>query len=432
LHAVPDQRTPSHAKPAICLALLALGVGALGCGSSHGVQRGTSAKASSAPAPATSTAPGLIQPVSQRAPEVPLPQGAGARRTIATVGNQKISAAEVERFMQVKRSGAPVPDPPSYKACIAGLKAGKPQLGEAVLHQSEAQLTQICKVRFQDQVSNALARAIHNRWLLGEAAEEGIKVSDREVQAEIAASKRAFHSNAKFEAYLKTTGQSLGEVELEGRLNLLFERIFKRIESKEHSPGRAEVAAYYAAHPQQFTIPEGRDVRIVRTSTAASAARVMQELRSGKSFAAAALELSAIGQPVKTKNGEVRDLIRENYQEPALRNAIFSTQPGRLTGPIQVIAAHRTIASETNSGYFIFEVRRIVPAHETPLAQLRGALTQELVEQRKKQAVASFTRAFKHRWAARTDCRPGYVVTAFCSRFKQSKAEVAAEDPYSL
>jgi hypothetical protein len=334
--------------------------------------------------------------------------------------------------MYVKRTDAPVPDPPTYTACIAGLRAGKPSLTPSVTGAGEAKLIGICKERYQRQLSNALDAAMHNLWLLGEAKEQGIRVSAREVDEEIEEAKKSFHTDAEWQAYLKGNSQTIGELRLESKINHITNAIFKHVRTRSgEAEAGASAARYYASHRRQFTEPEGRDVRIVRAATAASAARAISELRSGKSFASVAGELSAIGQPVKANHGEVLDLKPETYQEPALAKAIFSAKLNRLYGPISVSAAHLTIAPETNSGYFIFEVRKVIPSHLTPLSQVKDALAEQISEAERKKSVSSFVKAFRLKWTQRTDCKPGFVVH-FCRQFKPSKSEEAAEDLFSL
>jgi foldase protein PrsA len=267
---------------------------------------------------------------------------------------------------------------------------------------------------------------VHDR----EAAEEGIKVSDREVEQELTQGVKEYGGRGKFEAYLKGVKQTLPELKAELKVNKTADAIFKRIEEKNHAAATAEVSSYYTEHPQQFTTPAGRAVRIIRTATAASAATAKRELLAGKSFAQLAKELSAIGQPITARHGEVANMKPHLFLEQALNDAIFSAHLGRIYGPIKVTAHHKTIAPETNSGYFIFEVRALVPAHRTPLYEVKSALAKQLTQQQKSQNLAAFVKAYRSRWKARTDCRPGYVLTWLCRQYKPKAGE--AQDPYTL
>jgi foldase protein PrsA len=362
-----------------------------------------------------------------------LPRGASASQVIASVGEEKITAAQVAHIMQVKnaRTGAPLPDPPRYSACIANLKATTAEAPAGTPPQSEAQLEHTCVGQYEEQLGAALSFAIHGHWLLGEAAEEGIKASEGEVLKELEASKKALGGGEKFEAYLKSSGQSLAELKSEIRLNILSDGIFAIIAKKNHAAAGAEVARYYAEHAQQYSVPQGRDVRILRTATEPSVLRAKEQIESGQSFASVAGAIPAIAQPLGAKHGEVKDLTPGFYEEKELNDAIFSAPLNRLLGPIKLTARHRTIAPETNSGFFLFEVKRIVPERRIPLAKVEATIATQLTQQQKQQNLASFIRAFKRKWTARTDCRPGFVIVRYCKQFKPTKAS-EAEDAYEL
>jgi foldase protein PrsA len=413
------------------VACLALGVSSCG-GGAQTKQASEAAHASS-----TSSSTSAVPAPWRSAQNVLLPSGPSAGQTVASVAGQPISAAEVRDVMVLKSPLGPVPDPPSYSACIADLKVHPEKTAQPVRAPgsppaSAAELRHTCEGRWAEQLVAGFSAVIHQHWLIDEARERGITVSAAEIDHEIRESKKILGSSAKWEAFLKGSGQSHAEIRHASKLNIITSKLFERAAHKVQAPDGAKISHYYAAHKQQFTIPEGRDVRIVRTTTAAAAANVKQELQSGKSFASVAKELSAIGQPLGASNGEVRDLRPGIYQEPALNNGIFSAHQRRLYGPIHIIAPHKTIAGETGDGFFIFEVRHVVPERLTPLAQVRGAIAGQLAKQIRLQTLRSFSKAFKAKWRARTDCRPGYVIVAFCKQYKGTKETEAQEDPYTL
>jgi foldase protein PrsA len=428
------------ALPAAAAVLALLSLALVACGSSREKKQAGTGKSTAAQAsPGTTTSQAQLAQASEKANDNPatilLPSGPAAKQPLATVAGQPVSAAEVSRLLGVGASaGEPVPDPPEYTACIAGLKQGaaaKAAPGSAVKEESPAQLRHSCQYHYEQRLTSALGRAIHNRWLLGEARELGVHVSAREVRQEFDLSKKSFKTQAEFDAYRKQSGQTIPQMMLEIKLGKLADAIFKIAKSKDHPATPGEVAAYYHAHKQQFTVPEGRHIRIVRTATEASALKALQELKAGKSFASVAAELSAIAQPITAKHGEVKNLKPHTYEEKALNDAIFSARPNRLYGPIKLTAQHKTIAPETNTGYFIFEVKGVVPGRSVALSKVSASIAQQLTTLHKNQNLASFVIAFRRKWTARTDCRPGYVIVNFCKQFKQPKG-AGSEDPYRL
>jgi hypothetical protein len=333
---------------------------------------------------------------------------------LAHVAGVPITFASVQQQMVLKSPQTPLPDPPAYSACIARVKGTQAGLGR-----SEAKLKEVCQQSYEQIFQAALSAAIHNQWLIGEAAEEGIHVSSGEVQKEFAQSKKQFRTEAEFATYRKSSGQTISEMLFEIKLGKLVNGIFKNIEGKERPVTEATVAAYYRAHQSQFTIPEGRTLRILRTTTEAAALRARQQLKAGKSFASIVAELAGIGQPITAKDGEIEDLLPGVFGEKVLNDAIFSAQPGRLYGPVRVASVRRTIAPESDSGFFLFEVLRKVPAHSTALSQVKASIHEELFKAEKERTVSSAIAQIKAKWKARTDCEPGFVVKN-CKQYEGS------------
>jgi foldase protein PrsA len=334
------------------------------------------------------------------------------------VGSVPIHFATITHFMVMKNNGEPVPDPPSYSACVARRKAAAAAKAlEGAPQQSEAQLKEGCQKAYRELFEHSLSAATHNVWIAGEAREEGIHVSRGAVLHEFALSSGSFKTKAQFKAYLKSTGQTVAEMQSEIKLGKVSDEIFRRIKAKAHPATKADVAAYYAAHRQKYAIPEGRDVRILRTTSRASALNVVKELKSGKSFAQLAKQLSAIGQPIEAEHGLVKDLLPGVYEEKPLNDAIFSAKLNQLYGPLELKAAHKTIAPETNSGFFIFEVIKTIAPKQTPLGAVRNSIAEELTKADAEKTLSTAIAAIRAKWTARTDCAPEYVVRN-CRQFK--------------
>ena len=409
------------------------------CAGSHPKARTSSAARTSASSTQATQPAGLASASISNANDpatIILPSGAQAAQTVlASVAGEPITAAEVRTIMQRKSTNVALPDPPQYTACSERLRreatAQASPEAKALSGKSQAQLVGICRERYEAVLRAALATAIHTRWLLGEARRDAVHVSSRAVAQEFQASKKNFASNSEFESYLKDSKQSVALMKYEIKLGKLTDGLFAKAASHDHPISAGEVAAFYAQHKASFAIPAGRRVRIVRTSTEASAQRALGELRSGRSFATVAKELSAIGQPITAKNGEVKDLKPHVYEEKPLNDAIFNAKHNRIYGPLKITATHKTIPSETNSGFFIFEVKGTVAGHQIPLSQVKVSIAKQLAAQQKQRHLAAFVIAFRRRWTAQTDCRAGYVLVNNCRQYKQPKGAVE-EDPYTL
>jgi hypothetical protein len=337
-------------------------------------------------------------------------------KVLATVGRTPITLGAVERLMVQANAPTPVPDPPSYSACVAQLRAEPPRSGISPATQSDAQLKRACHQHYEELLQAALRTAIHNQWVVGEATEEGVRVSQPEIEHEFDVSRRSFGTDAKFEAYRKGTKETIADMMFELKLTQLTDKILRKVREKESVIDDAAVARYYDSHRQQFAIPQGRAVRIVRTATRGSAQKVKKELQSGKSFASVAKELSAIGQPLGAKSGEVADLKPGIFEEKNLNDAIFTARLNHLYGPFELTASHKTIAPETNTGFFLYEVTHVIPGNQKPLTQAKSAIAAELTAAQKTKTLATFITAYRRKWKARTNCQAGYVVK-FCKQF---------------
>ncbi len=354
---------------------------------------------------------------------------------LARVQGKPITFAQVAHRMAIIDAGQPLPDPPRYSACIARLKAEAqkpPQPGkESLAGKSEAQLKEACQLSYENLLQEALNSEIHAQWVLGAGAEAGLHVSEAEVRREIAQGQHQFKSKAEYEAYLQASGQSPADLILQSRINKLTEALFQRIKARIQHPTQADVLAYYDAHlASKYTIPEGRRIRILRTVTQAAAEHAKQQLKAGRSFQSLVAELSTVAQPLGAKNGEVADLVPNYYEEKALNDAIFSAKPHRLEGPVQVIAKHVTIAPESGSGSYVFEVLNSVPSRKIPFAQVKDAIAEELLKANQEETLKSGVAAIKARWKAKTTCIEGFIVKD-CSEFKGS-GEAIPQDPFTL
>jgi foldase protein PrsA len=77
-------------------------------------------------------------------------------------------------------------------------------------------------------------------------------------------------------------------------------------------------------------------------------------------------------------------------------------------------------------GYYVFEVKRVIPAEQKPLSQVEASIRQTLPAALYQSALGAFVASWRKRWRARTDCEPGYVVS------RCNGATPEAEGPYDL
>jgi foldase protein PrsA len=336
---------------------------------------------------------------------------------VVQVGSNPITKAAFEHWMSVASSSSTgattgakpaVPVPPSYTACIAGLKAAaaKPVKGQAP--PTEATLKTQCETQYKTLQQEVLGFLISSEWVIGEGSSLGVTVSDKEVKAQFEKIKsQQFPKPADFEKFLKTSGQSVSDLLLRVKLNLLSSKIQQKIAKGKGTVTKAEIAKYYKENPTRFGTPEKRSVEIILTKAEAAAKSAKKEIESGKSFASIAKKVS-IDPTSKTKGGVLPEVIK-GQEEKSLDTAIFSAKAKVLSGPVK-----------TPFGYYVFEVLSSKAGSQQTLAQAESSIKQQLTATQQQTALSKFVKEFKKKWTAKTDCRAGYVVTD-CKQYKAPK-----------
>ncbi len=305
-----------------------------------------------------------------------------------------------------------VPVPPKYTACIAQAEtAAKATKGAKTPSQKE--LKSQCETQYKSLQSEVLGFLISSSWVLGEASSLGVKVSDKEVKKQFEKIKtQQFPKAAEFQKFLSTSGQTVSDLLLRVKLNLLSSKIQQKIVKEKSKVTQAEIAKYYKENPKRFGVAEKRDLLIILTKTEAQAKAAKAEVESGKSFESVAKKVSI--DPTSKSNGGKLPGVVKGQEEKALDTAVFSAQKGKLTGPVK-----------TPFGYYIFEVQKITPGSQQTLKQAEASIKAQLTATHQQKALSAFVKDFKKKWQGKTECRAGYVV-ADCKGYKAPKTTSTA------
>lgn len=311
------------------------------------------------------------------------------------------------------------PVPPDFTACIKHLEAASPPSGPGGAASGAVSLKGQCEQQYQALEKQALDPLIIDQWVIGGAAEEGVHVSDRELEKELRKAEGG-QSQAQVARELATSGRTVADFTLETKVRLLTQGIGSVLAKKTRHVTRAQVVDYYNEHRRLFGVPKRRDLEIARAGSDAEAQKIKRELASGKTFASVVSKLP-LQQPIFSREGLVIGYEPGLYRESPLDHAIFAAKPGVLSGPVKI-----------NLGYYVFSVKRIFPPHQKTLVQSRAAIRQQLPNTLFKKALVAFVKAWRMKWKDRTNCRAGYVVSK-CRQFRASGAiPFEKEDPYTL
>ena len=335
---------------------------------------------------------------------------------VAQVGGMSITNATFNHWMGVAASSATqtpgqkpaVPVPPDFKACVAQLQATAPKPAKGQPAPSAAQFKAQCQQEYNSLRDQVLQFLINADWVLGEASDQHIKVSDSDVQKQFATIKsQQFPKPGDLQRFMAQSGQTQSDLLLRVKLDLVSTKLRDKATKGGTTVTNAQIANYYNQNKSRFAQPERRDLRIILTKTQAQANAAKAAIQHGQSFAAVAKK-SSIDQATKTQGGTLLG-VQRGQEEKALDDAIFGAQLHQLAGPIK-----------TQFGYYIFVVQKVTPSSQQTLAQASPTIKQQLLATQQQTALDSFVKRFQKKWTGKTDCRTGYVVMG-CKQYKAPK-----------
>ncbi len=307
-----------------------------------------------------------------------------------------------------------VPEPPNYTTCIAHLAKTSPKPAKGQKAPTTSELKSECATQYKSLQSEVLGFLISSSWVTGEAAALGVNLSDAEVKKEFTKIKTTqFPKAAEFEKFLASSGQTVSDLLLRVKLNLLSQKIQKKIIKEKSTVTEAQIAKYYNENKSKYGTPEKRNVRIILTKTEAQAASAKKEVESGKSFASVAKKDSI--DPTSKANGGLLKEVVKGEEEKALDTAIFSASKNVLGGPVK-----------TPFGYYVYEVLSSTAGKQEPLSKVKTTIKQQLISTGEQSALSKFVKEFKKKWMSKTECRSEYMV-ADCKGYKAPKTSGTAK-----
>lgn len=303
---------------------------------------------------------------------------------------------------------AVVPEPPSYSACIAHLAATAPKPEKGQSAPTNAQLKSQCEQQYKSLQQEVLGFLISSSWVLGEANGLGVKLTDAEVRKQFEKIKtQQFPQAAEFEKFLASSGQTVSDLLLRVKLNLLSQKIQQKIVKQKLTVTAADVQKYYNENKSRYGAPERRNIQIILTKTEAGASAAKKEIESGKEFSAVAKKVSI--DPTSKATGGVVNGVIKGSEEKELDTAVFGAEVKKLGGPVK-----------TPFGYYVYKVLSISPASQQSFATVEKTIKQQLLATRQQTALSDFVKEFKKKWLAKTECRSEFVV-ADCKEYKAPK-----------
>ncbi len=307
---------------------------------------------------------------------------------VATVKGDPILRTQVDRLLQQAKR--------SYKQ----QKRAFPKAGTTEYKQLQDQAIQFLVQRVEfDQ----------------KAKELGVKVSPKQIEARLTQIKKQYFggNQKRYEKALKQQGLTDAQVRDDIRAQLVSEALFNKVTSKV-SVTDSEAQDYYLMHPEQYATPESRDVRhiLVKASQSALAGRLYTQLcgpatnclhqQKGADFPALAKKYS-IDPGSKNSGGKLT--ISKGQTVPPFDKAAFALVTGETSHPVK-----------TTYGWHIIQaLANVHPRKTTPFKQVKAAIKQQLLSQRKQEATAKFTTGLKKEYENEISYAKGFEPPATTS-----------------
>ena len=300
------------------------------------------------------------------------------------------------------------PVPPEYTACIAHLKeiASIEHAGKRLATiPPVSRMKTACEQQYKTLSQEVLGFLLSSQWVISEAESLGVKVSDAEVKKQFEKIRsQQFPKAAEFEKFLASSGQTVSDLLLRVKLNMLSQKIQQKIVKSKVNVSQSAIEKYFNENKSHYGTAEKRAVQIILTHTQEQALNAKKEIESGKSFASVA-QKDSVDAASKKNGGKIAEVTPGQEPEP-LGQALFTASVGPVGGPIS-----------TAFGYYIYQVLTITPATHQSLSAVQASIKQQLTASEQQKALSEFVKNFKAKWTAKTNCRTGYVV-ADCQQYK--------------
>jgi foldase protein PrsA len=339
---------------------------------------------------------------------------------VAKVGDETITQDEFDKWVatavksQAQGGPAVVPDPPDFTKCVAGKKKAPAPEGQA--KQSDSALKKQCKTEYDTLKREVMQFLIQAEWVLQEAEERDIEVSDKAVNKSLEDQKKeAFPTDKAYKQFLKTSGMTEEDILFRVKLSELQEKLTQNVTKEAKKVSTADVEEYYDKNQKRFAQPERRDLRVVLTKTEAKADEARQALESGQPWKQVVKDYS-IDEASKAQGGKLA-AVAKGQQDKALEDAVFAASKGELEGPVK-----------TQFGWYVFEVEKVTPASQQSLEQSRDTIRNLLRSERQQKALDAFIKDFREEYKDDTNCSDDFRV-AECKNAPEEKTDTGATQP---
>ena len=266
--------------------------------------------------------------------------------------------------------------------------------------------------------ANATQFLIQSSEYQQEAGNLDVKVSDKDVDARLQQIKEQYYGNPagqkkatqaqmdqRYQAALKQQGFTDKEVRAGIKLQLIREKVFEKVTS-DVKVSDADVQAYYDKNKKQYETPaqpESRDVRHILVKKKALADRLYSQLQAnpGK-FAQLAKKYSTDTSSAANGGKLPPGTAVRGRLVPEFEKVAFSIKEHVISKPVH-----------SQFGWHIIEalgpIKAGTPAKPTPLSQVKEAIRQQLLSQKKQKEMDKWLAGIKKSYCKKIGYQQGYA-----------------------
>ncbi len=155
----------------------------------------------------------------------------------------------------------------------------------------------------------------------------------------------------------------------------------REIESRVKSPTEKDIEQYYQTHADEFKQEKQVRARHILVENEATAKKIAAKLKDGADFVALAKESSSC--PSSAKGGDLGFFTRDRMVKE-FADVAFKLKKGETSDPVK-----------TKFGYHIIQVTEIKEAGVTPLAEVKTAIENKLIQAQKSQVFQDYIAGLK-------------------------------------
>lgn len=234
-----------------------------------------------------------------------------------------------------------------------------------------------------------------------------VKITDADVDKQLATIKAQYFGKGgkcnatcekKYQSQIKKQGLSERQVREDVRASVVQNKLYTKITAGVTVSDR-DIDAYYKKNKQQYVLPESRDVRHILVKKKALADQLYGQIKSGGDFAALAKKYS---EDPGSKSSGGKLTVSKGRQVPEFDKAAFSLATNEISKPIK-----------TQYGWHIIQaLTKTKKASTTPLSEVRTQIRQQLLQQKKQEAMKKWVDDTSKGFEKKTTYQVGYAPPA--------------------